>query len=178
MAEKKGLCRTGCEKSREECASGDGLSKQGCPWFYTGAVKEHFFNPKNIFRTQEEVEAYDADGIGMVGSPACGDGRKMFIQVDDAEERIKDIKWQTYGCATAIASTSAYSEMLMENGGLKIKDALKIKPKDIADYLGGLPARKFHCSVLADQAFKAALKDYFEKKGKIERWNELQGGEK
>jgi NifU-like protein len=172
----KDFCVTKCKKTKKEC-SVDGFSKQGCPWFYSETVKQHFFNPRNIFRTSEEVEKYHADGIGNVGSPACGDGMKMFIQVDDVEERIKDVRWQTYGCATAIASTSAFSVMLTKEGGLKIQDALKIKPKDIADYLGGLPARKFHCSVLADQAFRAAVKDYFIKKENIKRWNELCGGE-
>ncbi len=177
MAKDENLCLKDCEKKSGRC-SGDGFSREGCPWFYSGRVKEHFFNPKNIFRTREEVEIYEADGEGMVGSPACGDGMRMLIKVNDKTEKIKDVKWQTYGCATAIASTSAFSVMLMKDGGLKIEEALRIKPKDIADYLGGLPARKFHCSVLADQAFKAAVKNYYEKKNNVERWHELSGGEK
>lgn len=173
----KDFCLTDCEKKKRECFV-DGFSKEGCPWFYSENVKEHFFNPRNIFRTREEVEAYESDGEGLVGSAACGDGMKMFIKVDDKTERIKDVKWQTYGCATAIASTSAFSVMLMKEKGLKIEEALKIRPKDIADYLGGLPARKFHCSVLADQAFKAAVANYFEKKNNLKRWHELSKREK
>jgi len=127
-------------------------------WFYTDKVKDHFFNPRNILKTDKEIEEYEADGVGIVGSPACGDEMKMLIKIDDG--RVNDVKWQTFGCATAIASTSVFSEMLLENGGMKIDDALKIKPKDIINYLGGIPAIKFHCSVLADKAFKEALKDY------------------
>jgi len=147
----------------------DGTTCEGKPWFYNEKVKEHFFNPKNIFKTYEEAAKYseEADGIGLVGSPACGDGMKMFIKVKD--DRVVDCKWQTYGCGTAIASTSAFSEMVLKNGGLKIDEALKITAKDIADYIGGIPARKFHCSVLAHKAFKEAINDYFEKSGQVKR---------
>lgn len=149
----------------------DGTTCDGKPWFYNEKVKEHFFNPKNIFRAPEEAAQYslEADGIGLVGSPQCGDGMKMFIKVDRDNDRIIDCKWQTYGCATAIASTSAFSEMVLKDGGLKIDEALKITAKDIADYIGGIPARKFHCSVLAHKAFKEAVNDYFEKSGQKDR---------
>ncbi len=146
---------------------GAGVSKEGKDWFYTEKVKDHFFHPRNIFRTVDEVKDFNADGVGLVGSPACGDGMKMFVKIED--DKVKDVRWQTYGCGTAIASTSAFSVMLLENGGLKIEEALKIKPKDIADYLGGIPPRKFHCSVLADKAFREAVNDYFKKSGQEER---------
>ncbi len=155
---------------REKSASdfGDVISKDGeKQWFYTDKVKDHFFNPRNIFKTTEEAESYKADGIGLVGSPACGDGMKMFIKVDG--DKISDCKWQTYGCGTAIASTSAFSVMITKNGGMPLNDALRIKPMDIANELGGIPARKFHCSVLADKALKEAVNDYFEKTGQKER---------
>jgi len=155
----------------ETTTQGDGVSHDGKSWFYTDVVKEHFFSPQNIFKTNDEAVAYEktADGIGLVGSPACGDGMKMFIKIDKETEKVSDIKWQTYGCGTAIASTSAYSVMLTENGGKTIDEALAVKPKDIADYLGGIPARKFHCSVLADKAFNEAINDYFRKTGQEQR---------
>lgn len=141
---------------------GDVVSHTGeKQWFYTDIVKDHFFNPRNIFKNKKEAEEYKEDGVGLVGSPACGDGMRMFIQIDKKTEKIKDIKFETYGCGTAIASTSAFSVMLIQNGGMTIEEALKVGPKDIANFLGGLPARKFHCSVLADKAFREAVNDYF-----------------
>lgn len=142
--------------------------KQDCPdiepkdslchedgWFYSDTVKDHFFNPRNILKTQEEVDNYKADGVGIVGSPVCGDVMKMWIKVKD--NKIIDCKWQTFGCASAIASTSMLSVMVNE---MKIEDALKIKPIDIVKRLNGLPARKIHCSVLGDKALRAAIEDY------------------
>jgi len=126
-------------------------------WVYTDIVKEHFFHPKNMIK-EKDIKRFKADGIGVVGSPVCGDVMKMFIKVKAG--KIKNIKWQTFGCATAIASTSIFSEIVK---GMKIEDALKITPKYIIQKLGGLPNQKIHCSVLADQAFKAAVKDYKEK---------------
>ena len=150
--------------------SGDVFSHSGeQEWFYTDKVKEHFFNPRNILKIGKEVEEYSADGVGLVGSPACGDGMKMFIKVDRKNDKVVDLKWQTYGCGTAIASTSAFSEIIISKKGMKIDDALKIKPKDIADFLGGIPPRKFHCSVLADKAFREAVNDYFRKSDQQER---------
>ncbi len=136
----------------------DVTSKSGQEWFYSDTVKDHFFNPRNLLKTKEEAEEYSkiADGIGIKGSPACGDMMKIWIRVDE-EDRIQECKYQTFGCATAIASTSMFSTMVE---GMKIEDALSIKPKDISEKLGGLPEAKFHCSVLADQAFKEAVKDY------------------
>ncbi len=131
-------------------------------WFYNKTVKEHFFNPKN-FMTDDEIEEYDYDGVGVVGSSACGDVMKVWIKVDKKSERIKDLKWQTYGCGSAIASTSMMSVMVTEKGGMKIKKALKLKPKDILKRLGGLPAIKVHCSVLGDRALRAAIDDYLKR---------------
>ena len=132
-------------------------SKTGKEWFYSKEVKDHFFNPRNILKTKKEIEKWnkEADGIGEVGSPACGDVMRMWIKIKN--NKIIDCKYQTFGCATAIASTSMFSTMIIEK---TIKQALKITPKDINNKLGGLPQLKFHCSVLADQAFKAAIKDY------------------
>jgi NifU-like protein len=134
--------------------------EQSKGWLYTDSVKDHFFNPRNLFKTTEEVKKYEkeADGIGEVGSPACGDVMKMFIKVKDG--KIKECKWQTFGCASAIASTSMLSVMVI---GKTIEEAKKITPKDIVNKLGGLPPRKIHCSVLGDKALRAAI-DNYEKK--------------
>ncbi len=138
-------------------------------WFYTNEVRKHFFDPQNIFKTDEEVVAYEkeADGVGMVGSPACGDMMRMWIKVDN--DNINECKWQTFGCASAIASTSMLSVMVTENGGMKIDDALKLKPQDIVERLQGLPNRKFHCSVLGDKALRDAVNNYFRKSGQEDR---------
>jgi NifU-like protein involved in Fe-S cluster formation len=140
-------------------------------WFYTDTVKDHFFNPQNIFMGEAEAQEYakTADGIGMVGSPACGDAMKMWIKVDKQTDTIKELKWQTFGCASAIASTSVLSIMVTENGGMKIDAALKLKPQDIVSRLGTLPSRKFHCSVLGDKALRGAINDYFRRSGQIVR---------
>ncbi len=138
-------------------------------WFYTDIVKDHFFNPRNIFRTQKEIDDYQPDGIGMVGSPACGDMMKMWIKVDKATDMITECKWQTFGCGSAIASTSMLSVMLTENGGMKTDQALQLKPQDIVKRLVDLPQRKFHCSVLGDKALRAAINDHFRKSGQDQR---------
>ncbi|MEK6969296.1 MAG: iron-sulfur cluster assembly scaffold protein [Nanoarchaeota archaeon] len=147
----------------------DGKNKNEQNWFYSETVKEHFFNPRNIFKTDSEAVEYakTADGIGMVGSPACGDMMKVWIKVKD--DRIAECKWQTFGCASAIASTSVMSVMVTENGGMKLADAMKLKPADIVKKLENLPERKIHCSVLGDQALKAAIKDYEKKKNNQEK---------
>ncbi len=127
-------------------------------WYYSDKVKDHFFNPKNFL--QEDPKEGEFDAVGEIGSMACGDIMKMWIKVDQKTERIRKLKWRTFGCATAIASTSAFSEIVTEKGGMKLDDALNITPQDIIKRLGGLPPRKIHCSVLADQAFKEAVKNY------------------
>lgn len=133
-------------------------------WFYTDEVKDHFFNPRNILKEDQEKFKKKANGVGSAGSPVCGDLMKLWIKVKDG--RIKECKFQTFGCASAIASTSVLTEMVTENKGMKIKDALKIKPQDIVKRLGSLPEIKFHCSVLGDRALKEAINDYLKKNQK------------
>ena len=126
---------------------------KGNSWLYTDKVKEHFRSPKNIL---DDEDAYDSDGRGEVGNIACGDQMLVVIKVRD--DKIEDCKWKTYGCASAIASTSIMSEMVK---GMSIKDAYRIKPEDIVGSLGGLPDHKVHCSVLGDRALRAAIEDYY-----------------
>ena len=128
-------------------------------WVYTDKVKEHFTNPKNVL---EDEASYGADGRGIVGNIKCGDQMLMVIKVDKAKGIITDCRWKTYGCASAIASTSILSEKVK---GMKIDDAYKISPKDITAELGGLPEHKIHCSVLGDKALRAAIDDYYKKSG-------------
>ena len=137
----------------------------GLGWNYSEKVKEHFMKPHNVLSVSEEE--YNADGVGFVGSPACGDMMKIFIKVKD--ERIADLKWQTYGCASAIGSTSMLSDMVVKNGGMKLDDAFKITPEDIIKELGGLPANKIHCSVLGDKALREAVKDYYRRTNQIDK---------
>lgn len=146
----------------------DGTSVSGQPWYYSPTVKEHFFNPKNLLKHGEEKN-YTADGMGRVGSPACGDEMVLWIKVNPQKDAIKECKWQTFGCASAIAATSMLSVMVTEKGGMKLNSALKIRPQDIMERLGGLPDRKVHCSVLGDKALRAAINDYFHKTNQHER---------
>ncbi len=134
-------------------------------WFYTEIVKDHFFHPRNFM----EGEPDDFNGMGMVGSPACGDMMTLWIKIDPASERIQKCKWKTFGCASAISSTSMMSMMVTEGEGMKTDEALKIKPQDIIARLGGLPQRKFHCSVLGDKALRAAINDYFRRTNQKKR---------
>lgn len=124
-------------------------------WVYTETVKDHFMNPRNVWK---EGEDFSSDGIGEVGSLACGDQMRVGIKVKDG--KIEDLRWLTYGCASAIASTSMMSEMAK---GLSLEEAYKLTPKAIMDKLGGLPEHKFHCSVLGDKALRAAIDDYLER---------------
>lgn len=122
-------------------------------WVYSEAVKQHFLHPQNFLMGDESKYEYDA--MGIVGNPVCGDQMKMFIRVKDGV--ITDVRWKTYGCASAIASTSALSELAK---GKTLDDALKIGPAEIAEYLGGLPQHKFHCSVLGHEALAKAIENY------------------
>ena len=99
----------------------------------------------------------------------CGDMMKMWLKIESDTEKVKEMKWRTFGCGSAIAATSMFSVMITENGGLPLDEALKIKPQHIMERLGGLPNRKIHCSVLADKAFRKAANDYFRRSGQIHR---------
>jgi len=121
---------------------------------YSDKVLEHFSNPRNV----GEIE--DADGIGEVGNAKCGDIMKMYIKVDKGI--ITDVKFKTYGCGAAVATSSMATELIK---GKPIEDALKLTNKAVVEALDGLPEVKLHCSVLAEQAIKSALSDYYTKNG-------------
>ena len=116
---------------------------------YSDLVMEHFRNPRNV------GEIPDADGVGMVGNPVCGDVMKMMIKVRD--DRIADIKFQTFGCGAAIATSSIATEIVK---GKTLEEALTLSNKAVAEALGGLPATKMHCSNLAADAIHKAIEDY------------------
>jgi len=122
---------------------------------YNDIVKDHFFNPRNV------GEIKDADGVGTVGNPTCGDIMTIYIKVK--EGKIDDIKFKTFGCAAAIASTSMATEMIK---GKTIEEAEKITRAEVADELGGLPSVKMHCSNLAADGIRKAIEDYRIKKKK------------
>ncbi|MBQ6602488.1 MAG: Fe-S cluster assembly scaffold protein NifU [Eubacterium sp.] len=121
---------------------------------YTETVMDHFMNPRNVGSID------DADGIGEVGNAKCGDIMKMYLKIEDGV--ITDVKFETFGCGSAIASSSMATEMIK---GKTIEEALKITNKDVVDALGGLPVHKLHCSVLAEESIKAAVKAYYDREG-------------
>ena len=121
---------------------------------YSEQVRDHFANPRNVGKLE------DADGVGEVGNAVCGDIMKMYLKIEDGI--IVDVKFNTFGCGAAIATSSMATELIK---GRSIQDALKLTNQAVVEALGGLPPVKLHCSVLAEEAVKAALKDYYERRG-------------
>jgi nitrogen fixation NifU-like protein len=119
---------------------------------YSEKVMDHFMHPRNVGALE------NADGIGEVGNAKCGDIMKIYLKIEN--DIIQDVKFETFGCGSAIASSSMATEMIM---GKSIHDAMELTNKAVAEALDGLPAHKMHCSVLAEEAIKNALKDYFDK---------------
>ena len=121
---------------------------------YSDKVMDHFKNPRNV------GEIPDADGVGEVGNAKCGDIMKMYLKIKD--NVIEDVKFETFGCGSAIASSSMATEMIK---GKTIEEALAVSNKEVVEALDGLPAHKLHCSVLAEEAIKTAVKDYYDRNG-------------
>ena len=121
---------------------------------YSDKVMDHFQNPRNVGKID------DADGIGEVGNAKCGDIMRMYIKVEDGV--ITDCKFNTFGCGSAIATSSMATELIK---GRSVEDALKLSNQAVVEALDGLPAHKIHCSVLAEEAVRAAVKDYYDKNG-------------
>ena len=122
---------------------------------YTDKVMDHFEHPRNVGVIE------DADGVGEVGNPVCGDIMKMYLKVED--DKIVDVKFKTFGCGSAIATSSMATELIK---GKSLDEALELTNKAVVDALDGLPARKIHCSVLAEDEIKAALVDYYTRSGR------------
>lgn len=121
---------------------------------YSDKVMDHFRNPRNVGVIE------NADGVGEVGNAKCGDIMKIYLKIEN--DVISDVKFETFGCGSAIASSSMATELIK---GRPVSDAMKLTNKAVAEALEGLPAHKLHCSVLAEEAIKAALKDYYDKNG-------------
>ncbi len=121
---------------------------------YSEKVMDHFMHPRNVGVIE------NADGVGEIGNPQCGDIMKIYLKIEN--DIIVDVKFETFGCGSAIASSSMATEMIK---GKSIHEALELSNKAVTEALGGLPARKVHCSVLAEEAIKKAMKDYFDRNG-------------
>ena len=141
---------------------------QAGEWAYSETLKEHFMNPKNILQGENTDEF---DGVGMEGNLQCGDQMMVVIKVDKEKEVITGCQWKTYGCASAIASTSILSEMVK---GRTLDQAFHISPKEVAQALGGLPDHKIHCSVLGDKALRAAINNYYTRNGQEDKVKQEQ----
>jgi nitrogen fixation NifU-like protein len=128
-------------------------------WLYSDTVREHFTNPRNALFGEEAD--FPCNARGQTGNIKCGDQMLMLLRIED--DVITDVRWKTYGCASAIASTSMLSEIIK---GMNIREAYTIRPEDLVKKLGGLPDYKIHCSVLGDKALRAAIDDYLEKTGR------------
>ena len=123
---------------------------------YTDTVMDHFMHPRNV------GEIPDADGVGQVGNAKCGDIMRMYIQVDPETQVITDVKFNTFGCGSAIATSSMATEMIK---GKTIDEVLAVTNRQVVEALGGLPAHKLHCSVLAEESIKSAIKNYYDRNG-------------
>ena len=123
---------------------------------YSDKVMDHFQHPRNVGKMD------DADGIGEVGNAKCGDIMRMYIKADRDTQTITDVKFNTFGCGSAIATSSMATELIK---GKPIEEALQLSNKAVVEALDGLPAHKIHCSVLAEEAVRAAVKDYYDKNG-------------
>ena len=123
---------------------------------YSDKVMDHFQHPRNVGKMD------DADGVGEVGNAKCGDIMRMYIKVDHDTQTITDVKFNTFGCGSAIATSSMATELIK---GKSVEDALKLSNQAVVEALDGLPAHKIHCSVLAEEAVRAAVKDYYDKNG-------------
>lgn len=121
---------------------------------YSEKVMDHFQNPRNVGKIE------DADGIGEVGNAKCGDIMKMYLKIDKDSQTITDCKFNTFGCGSAIATSSMATELIK---GKKVSEALELSNRAVVEALDGLPTHKIHCSVLAEEAVKAAVKDYYDK---------------
>ena len=123
---------------------------------YSEKVMDHFQNPRNLGKME------DADGVGEVGNAKCGDIMKIYLKVDEASQVITDVKFNTFGCGSAIATSSIATEMIK---GKPLEEALKLSNRAVVEALDGLPPQKIHCSVLAEEAVRAAVKDYYDRRG-------------
>ena len=123
---------------------------------YSEKVMDHFQNPRNLGKME------NADGVGEVGNAKCGDIMKIYLKVDEESQVITDVKFNTFGCGSAIATSSIATEMIK---GKPLEEALKLSNRAVVEALDGLPAPKIHCSVLAEEAVRAAVKDYYDRRG-------------